>query len=216
MMKKVSSILFAAILMTSLAACGSEKQEDATKEKDTASSIQDNKDKSDEKERNKTVESELKDDQLGMNAQQFQEAFNKAAEKEGIQYRVDHSEWSEPRRGFQIVDIELAEDYGVQLLGNEGEKDVRALMLGADEMDEATTQIIRTLIRTVDTQVTEEEMDRILGELKLAGTQDDQEYASDASHGYRFMLRNTSMIEFIIANEKDPYITEENWKAGEF
>ncbi|MCG3088988.1 hypothetical protein [Sporosarcina cyprini] len=216
MIKKLSTIVLAAILGTSMASCGNEEQEDTAKGKDNVTSVQDNSDKADKEKQSKTTASELKEDQLGMDAQQFQEGFNKAAEKEGIQYRVDHSEWSDPRRGFQIVDIELDEDYRIQLLGNEGKKDVRALMLGADEMDEAATQIIMTLIRTVDTQVTEEEMDKILGELKLAGSSEEQEYANAVSHGYRFMLRNASMMEFIIANEKDPYITEENWKAGEF
>ncbi|GKV54142.1 hypothetical protein NCCP2222_00890 [Sporosarcina sp. NCCP-2222] len=216
MIKKLSTMVLVAILGTSLAACGDEKQEDAAKGKDNATSVQSDSDKAEKDDQSKTTASELKEDQLGMNAEQFQEAFNKAAEKVGIQYRVDHSEWSEPRRGFQIVDIKFDEDYQIQLLGNEGEKDVRALMFGADEMDETATQIIMTLIRTVDTQVTEEEMDDILGELKLADSQEKQEYAITASHGYRFMLRNASMIEFIIANEDDPYITEENWKAGEF
>ncbi|QTD41777.1 hypothetical protein [Sporosarcina sp. Te-1] len=216
MLKKWTVLLAVGLLAASLAACGDDKKEDAAKE-NAASSVQNDTDKtkSNEEQDDDTGAVELKEDQLGISAKEFQADFNEAAETEGIAYRVNHSQWSDPRNGLRIVDILLDEDYRIQLLGNEGEENVRALMLDADGNDDIRT--IKALIKTVDKQATDGDIDNILKELKLIDSQDEkQEYTTATLHSYQFLLRNQSGIELIIANEKDPLITEENWKNGEF
>ncbi|MBB4825633.1 hypothetical protein HNO89_002869 [Sporosarcina luteola] len=218
MLKKWTAILIVGLLGASLAACGKDKKEDAAKEQDTASSVHEDTDKTKaDEEQNNNAASELEEDQLGISAKEFQTDFNEAAEAVGLTYRVDHSEWSEPRKGLRIVDIILDENYRIQLLGNEGEENVRALMLDADGDDQTDIQTIKALTKTVVKKATDEEIDETLKELKLIGsTEKERGYATATLHGYHLLLRNGSSIELIIANENDPLITEENWKNGEF
>lgn len=211
MKKKTTGYIVAALLALILAACGSNQAADQKKEEAQPAA------ESKEKDNGSSVKEA--DTLLGLTAKEYKTNFNKAAEEEGIDERMNSLEWksSGSEGDHQIVDVQFDDDNRrMQLLAKEKEEDIRAVMLGDFTERDKALRLVRVMVKTVLPEATDGQVDDVIKELHLDGPEASEDYHKTELNGINFLVEDdTGFLSFVMANENDPDITEENFKNGD-